>query len=200
MKSSANHKDRFLAWLRSASPEERELRRLAIEFGDRYFADLQLNTPSIRRRLLKMQVELDGEWVDTEDEILSPTVDDWIFRYRRFRRPFLGLCEWKARAIYIKPGQTATEHRSTVLHELLHAYERQLPPALQQWLTIDLYRRMGKIIKPAMLNRYIDVSTHSVLHDSTHGVLFLLKSLDIDHRHRWPWGTTFAYGRVEYLK
>ncbi len=189
---------RFFEWMKSASPEERSLRVLALELEDKYFDDVRLETARIKKRLFRIGIEDDDGQMESYDE--DPphiSVNNWIFKYRSFRGDVLGMCDLRRETIYVKPGRGEQAERRTILHEILHAYEHKLPPAFLQWLTIDLYQRISKRIPASRLNRFIDISTHAVFHNSSHGVFFLLKSLDLDHRHSWAWGTTFNYGRDE---
>lgn len=172
----------------------------AIEYEDRYFSDLAITAKRIRQRLLGSKMEIDGQWIKTESDIHVSIADDWIFRYRRFKNDnWLGLCRNRRREIFIKPGLSADEHKGVVLHELIHAYEWMLPRAFQDWLMVDLLRRLNKTIGPKVVRRWIDINTHIDVHELSHNGMFLLKSLELDHRLGWKLGTVFGYGRNEFL-
>jgi hypothetical protein len=189
----------FKEWFGSRTPEEYELAVEAACLED-YFADLQLKSKAIVKRLLtyKMKSE-DGRWITVDDDALeegTEGLDSWIFRFRRFRE-LLGLCDPKRKTIFIKPGLPKDEHRATLLHEMIHAYESKLPRQFAEWLILDLYQRVSRRLPERRLNSYIDLSTHIFIHHVQHGLLFLLKSLDLDLRLGWKPGKVFGYGRED---
>ena len=197
MARKSNH-ERYAEWWQSRSMAESELQMLAFGYEERHFADLRLATPGISKRLLGYQVQMDdGSWIATEGEV-NVSIDGWIFKYKRFR-DIVGRCDSKSQTIYIKPGLDKVEHPACVLHEMIHAYESQLSPPFREWLLLHLYARMAKRIKPSELNRKMAASVHAMVHNSAHGLLFLLKSLELDMYFKWPPGTVFGYGRADYL-
>ena len=186
-------------WFSNRTDEDARLNLRAMELEGLFFADLTLQSPRVRKCLLRYEAQAeDGSWFWTEDDS-GITLQDWIFTYRGFRSETFGDCNWRWHIIRIKRGLDAHEHESTLLHEMIHAYEGMLPSAYAEWLLLDLYRKVSKRLSTAKLNRFIDLSTHTVFHNATHGILFLLKSLDIDAKKGWPWGTTFAYGRADFF-
>ena len=188
-------------WFCNRTQEEHELAVMAGDFEERYFADLRLIAPSIRRSLLRVQEQGDdGQWYFTEDDPPEISIDNWIFRFRRSRAGWSGSCDYKRRTIFIRPGLSSTQHHAALLHEMIHAYEYQLSGPFCEWLLLDLHRRVARRIAPVRLRRYMNISTHSILYSSTHGLLLLFKSLDLDLRLGWKPGTVFGYGRTDYFK
>ncbi|NQT14234.1 MAG: hypothetical protein HQ582_15875 [Planctomycetes bacterium] len=196
--------EHFRDWQRSQTPAESELQDMAFDFQEKYFADLRLVAPSIRRQLFGQLYRAEGDPPDI-------SIDEWIFRFRRFRksRGIIGWYNGNHQTISIKPDLPSIEHRAALLHEMIHAYEFQLslPESrpYRDWLLLDLHQRMLKRMKPAELRNRMRVSTqrYAILKDTTcggHGLLFLLKSLDLDRRCRWKLGTVFGYGREDYFK
>lgn len=188
----------FHAWLNKQTPAEKSLRLDAIRFEDRHFSDLCLQSKRVSRRLSRHEVELDGEWHSVEDDLIGPSISEWIFRVRPLK-DCIGLCESKKRRISVEHSLGGDVLKATLLHEMIHAYEDQLTHAVREWLTLDLYNRLTRALGRRAVDRYIDTSTHVMFFEHSHGVLFLLKSLEIDRRFRWPLGTVFGYGRTEYL-
>jgi hypothetical protein len=190
--------ERYVECWANRTPAELDLQMQAFDYEEKHFADLRLLAPSIRKRLLAYQAQMDdGSWFDTEDDV-NVSLHEWIFKYRRMR-DCVGLCDSKARTIYVWPKLEDVEHRACVLHEMIHAYENQLTIPCREWLLLDIYARMSKRIKPAMLKRYMAISTHAMVHNSAHGRLFLLKSLELDLHFHWKLGTVFGYGRADYF-
>lgn len=91
-----------------------------------------------------------------------------------------------------------------LLHEMIHLHEdlldrvqKNLRPILRDMLCWSFYRKLKKRI-PAIDEIIDDWSTfenQDALHNAggTHSVLFLMKSFDLDIKHGWELGTTFAY-------
>jgi hypothetical protein len=194
----AKKRQSYDGWLKTRSHAEYELQSMALTYEEKYFSDLRLTEPSIHKKLLVYQVQCDdGTWIDTSDD-LNITVDDWIFKYRRSPN-WLGFCDDKHRTIYIRTGLDETKHKAALLHEMIHAYEAMLSQPYREWLLLELHKRMLRRVSPAKLHRYIAASTHTIVHNNAHGILFLLKSLELDLRFRWKLGTVFGYNRQDYF-
>ena len=82
---------------------------------------------------------------------------------------------------------------------MIHAYEFQLSQPFREWLLLNFHQRMCRRINRTRLQRFMDISTHAEFPNCTHELLFLFKSLDLDLRFRWPFGTVFGYGRKDYF-
>ena len=91
-----------------------------------------------------------------------------------------------------------------LLHEMIHHYEhslRRLNPALCELLTVQLWdklkERIGDLEERAL--RFLEIVEHNGLEASggEHGLLFLLKSYDLDIRLGLPLGTVMGYGHAE---
>jgi hypothetical protein len=196
--------ERYLRWCENRSAVELELQKIALNFEEKYFKDLRLITPSIRRKLLGCTEQgHDGKWSETEPDFDDVSIEQWIFRVRRLPEldglPLHGLCEAKRKTISIKPGLSKLERRVGLLHEMIHAYESQLSQPFREWLLLNFHQRMCRGINRARLQWFMDISTHAQFHTCTHGVLFLVKSLDLDLRFGWKFGTVFGYGRANYF-
>lgn len=188
-------------WYRGeATPEERQLRLQAIEYEECYFKDLTLQDRRIRRKLGGCKTKIDGRWVKVEEDLQEDVSvsDSWIFHYRRLRRGDHGRCRLKECTIDIKVGLTGDELKGTLLHEMIHAYEGMLWPIYREWLLLDLYKRMEKRIGRNAVSRFLDLDAHTVMLLPAHGLMFLLKALELDERLGWKRGTVFGYGRDEW--
>lgn len=191
--------DKYVKWVRTRQPAEAELHREAFEFESRYFSDICLTSPRVIKNLLRYEVEDDDGGVLEVSTDVHVGLTGWILRYRAFPPGSLGQCNWKTKTIAIRAGLAEPERTATLLHEMIHAYEWQLSMGFREWLLLDLYKQLCKRIKPTQLDRYIAASTHMEIKEAGHGVLFLLKSLDIDLRRKWELGTCFGYGRPGLL-
>jgi hypothetical protein len=180
----------YVEWWRGARPgtENGLLFEMALRY-ENLFGDLSLESRAVCRALFRYQMQNDaGEWCDCERSTDGAFfLDTWMYKFRRLRE-LEGLCKSKERTIYIKRGLVGKELRTTLLHEMIHAYEGQLPCRFREWLILHLYRRVAKRITVKRLDQYINLSTHIDIHQAAHGVLFLLKSLDLDLRFGWEPG------------
>ncbi|HZZ82110.1 MAG TPA: hypothetical protein VFE62_26660 [Gemmataceae bacterium] len=192
--------EQWLAWSKSRSPEDKELQLLAYQFEDRHFADMTLTSPAVRRNLFHYEIEGDAggsQAVEGDGPFLDLCSKRWILRVRTLPEGVSGQCHYRRHTISVRRGLDAVEHKATLLHEMIHAYESQLSEPVREWLLLDAHKRMAKRIKPAALRRYINASTHSLFHDHGHAILFMLKSLELDLRFGWDLGTVFGYGRKD---
>jgi hypothetical protein len=197
---SNNASEHFRRWLEHGPPEEHELRERAIRFQKKHFADLTLKAPSVRKRILNHLTEDENgaPCVSAGDEYVS--IEPWRFRFHpKMDARVLGRCNHRDRIIWItKNCLNDVALDSTILHEMIHAYESQLWRPFREWLIVDLHERLARKIEPRRLRAMIDQSTHLTnIDEETQGVHFLLKSLDLDLRFGWPLGTVFGYGRVK---
>lgn len=193
--------ERYAAWMRSRSAGERKLQRAALEYEEEYFEDMTLQSPRMKQRLGAHELQTDaGEWVEADSDFPQPTIRGWLFCYRRFRNNLAGVCDPRIQTISILPDTEPTAEKGTLLHEMLHAYESQIPSIFREWLLIDLWETMKQKLGEKKLQKYIDQSSHELTAESQHGILFFLKCLELDVQLEWPHGTTFAYGREELLR
>ena len=203
MKREERQYKQFIKWFENRTPEESQLYFMVIDFDEKYFTDLRL-TEKNAERLLAYEVQADdGKW---EKVIGDPSLfiginpGHWIFRFCRFRDSTIGRCHRKHRIIQIQPGLNEKAHKSTVLHEMIHAYEAMLPEIYREWLLLELDKKLARRITRKHLNDCIDFSLHVIAHHRHyHGLFFLFKSLDLDLRLRWPLGTVFGYGQDEFF-
>lgn len=201
-------RERFTEWLVQRPLEEESLHLNAYAYEEEFFDDLTLENPRVRKALISYRIKgEDGQWhynwCDLNEDL---TIDGrWVFQFHNFRGPrsdFFGLCETTRYRILIKKGLSKKETKTTLLHEMIHAYDYMLEsrPGFREWLMIDLYKRMVKKLGQKKVDRYLEISTHAYHGDANHTCLFLLKSLDLDRRHRWQPGTVFGYGREDLFK
>jgi hypothetical protein len=158
---------RYHHWWLHRTQAEIDLQAEALKFEEEYFSDLRLLDSSVAHHLTQYKVQDDdGQWVDAV-ETTNITIDKWIISHRHFQD--LGECRPHRREIFISHKLSGIESHATLLHELIHAYESQLCGPYREWFVLDLYRRMAEQIAPETLNRYIDISTHAMVHHAAHG-------------------------------
>lgn len=100
----------------------------------------------------------------------------------------------------IKINPKFINDKNTILHEMLHAHEHILSlmnPIIKETLVIELYNHLFPKFKDldAIIYNHSNISHNSDLANTGgyHGLLFLLKSLDLDLRCRNAPFTIFGY-------
>ena len=98
----------------------------------------------------------------------------------------------------------AVPEDSVILHEMIHLHEyvlNQLSSYFREIVLYVLYRKLsGKISDlDARILSFGHIGQETLLQEqgSTHGLLFLLKSFDLDLRMGYPLGTVFGYGMAD---
>ena len=193
------------------TPAEKWVSDLASKYEGYYFRDMTLKDKRIRKRLGGQEWELirpgargretDREYEYRESDLTAAeiTINVWVFNWRRLRRCH-GRCKPDDCIIEVRSGLKDDELKVVLLHEMIHAYQAMLSPAYHEWLVLDIHSRLRRHIGERRLRRYIDFNTHTDNAVPFHGVLFALKSLDLDWRLRWKYGTVFNYGRKELFR
>lgn len=162
----------------------------AFELEAEYFTDMTLaDFPEIMDRL-----DRHGEGY------LAPSMDGIRFHVIEPTDDTTGEYDTRNKTI----GITANADITTVLHEMIHAYEHQidgLNPAIRQYLAIKIWERVCQKV-PNLDARVLEHLKPIELRElenegGQHDVLFLLKSYDIDLRLGRELGTTMGY---EYTK
>jgi len=192
------------------SPRDRRLLDKTLTYEERYFKDMTLEAKEIQNLFMCYQKSDKGKWVKRSfGEIPSVSLAAWIIVERRIRGRD-GYCNPKNLEIVIKKGESEKEQRITLLHEMIHALENELAWAggcnevMREILILYLYRKIVKRLGSKKTDILIQKLTPSSfwynVAGSGHSILFTLKSLDLDIRLHLPYGSIFAYGRIEYFK
>ena len=188
--------EEFLKWMSTMSEEDKLLRNKAIDFEDRYFKDMMLETYSKTLNRHEILDRVTGEWISYESKFdFDLSVAKWIIKYDNNLGTAQGMCEGLMRRIRIKSNQIADEN-IVLLHELIHAFEFNLREACEyycQYVTLRLYDKLKK--REKNLLRLINKDMHR--HYIEHSLLFMLKSIDLDIRLKKPLGTVYSYGRTK---
>lgn len=194
-KNKEEKNDSYINWLQTASDEEKNLQDIMFDYEEKYFQDMTFK--KIDRRLTKTRV--DGKSSDSIPDIFI-NLWDWKIKLRNLRTSE-GRCHGKENTIFIKKRLDTKSRKETLLHEMVHAYEHLLskyPHFMEELLLIQLYNKLKPKIK--RLDEYIYSSNHFDFRVNSHGVLFLLKSLELDLRLKKQFGTIFSYGREVFFK
>ncbi len=179
-------------WWRNRTPEEYELQGLCFDCEEEYFEDMLLKDGSLLNDIIEIVSEVtDGIFLGI-DKLRLYIVDNDDFNGCFYRS------ENK-----IEINKKYATDKSVILHELIHYYENQLEeqfePFIRELLVLELYNKLlpkikdlrERIFKHCELYSY----TETFKGKGNHGVLFFLKSLDLDIRCDYPLGTVCGYGR-----
>ena len=194
-------------WFFNRSPEEDRLFDLIITYHEEYFEDFAFRPGSVVTPFLEYETELDGKSVTMYDE--APIETSEIYSHYRFRVEDLdddaaeGQIDFTNRFITI-PSRNL-DNKGVILHEMIHAYEGILNESYWSYkeiLLICLYEKLSKKV-PNLDNRLVKnsqlyIGWKTALSGGRHGLLFYLKSLDLDLRCGYPLGTVCGYGRDEH--
>jgi hypothetical protein len=193
-------------YLESCSHDDMELRELIYEYEHNFFEDMMfdMHSPLLSAFLSGMEDKEDdfdyGEFIFDLD---SYGIRCFVKTIEGSR----GLYDINEKAIYISPENK--DNKRVILHEMIHAYEesircRKKMPYLFDILFINLYNNLKKkvdnlddlILEHGNFESAYDVDVEQ--EGGSHGILFYLKSLDLDLRLGYKLGTVCGYGRDEY--
>ena len=200
-------------WQDSATAEELRLAEKAKKFENEYFTDMTFIPNSfIHDYFIHEPVEeedgFEGEGgfnIDT----LGISITSCRFKISRSKK-YEGYYSIGKRIITISAEKM--EDDSILLHEMIHAYEDMMLNKDYLGLRLTLRELLTHFLDKALSKKIMNLEDviHEFIHirpydDKTrdggfHGLLFLLKSLDLDLRLKIKPGTVFGYGLDKYAK
>jgi len=184
--------------------EEKRLWEKVAEYEDAYFEDFTLKPDSILHDFICYKAKDDsGNWVEYAYDFSGTELSCYenLFAIRIADLDGnAGICNTESRTITIGPEYI--NDQKVILHEMIHAYIGQFKgdqiAVLLECLLLRLYNELkikipdleGRIINHAHTIKQEDFYDHG-----SHGLLFFLKSLDLDLRLNLPLGSVCSYGR-----
>jgi len=194
----------FMSWWASADDRDRKLYEDVLGYEDKYFKDMTLRADSILRDFLYLEVADENgifQPAALDGPMMASSIANWYYRFKVVDLPkgTQGRISIEDRVIEISPE--CCESPSVIMHEMIHAYEHALEevaPFFRDILLFCLHKDLSEKIKD--LYSLILRQSHALraedvyMEGGSHGVLFFLKSLDIDIRMGLRLGTTFGYG------
>jgi hypothetical protein len=183
---------------------ETELEYKIEEYESLYFEDFTLQPNSILHDLLVYEVTSNGKTFKTSDDLPTDLElwENYTFKIKKLKG-FAGVCNNRLKTLTIDPGYA--DNPAVILHEMVHAYinlfkqsKYKIIETLFECLLLRIYNDLKTKI-PDLENRIIG-HTHTIKQEDfngmgSHGLLFYLKSLDLDLRLGFPLGTVCGYGR-----
>lgn len=201
-------KQKCAEWYKNAADNEKELLQTILAYEKEYFDDMTFKPDSIMSPFVKYPVQDNNGVVSFNNFALPPDLSSISHMNCRF---YIGNIEkdftagaWnkKEKTLTILPEYS--KDKVTILHEMIHIYESALDkyiPSLRDALTLTLYVNIKDTL-PDIDARLI-TRTNFWVADSiieiggSHGVLFFLKSIDLDLRCGYELGTVFRYAKEE---
>ena len=181
-------------WRSNLSQSEYHLLETILDYENRYFEDMTCEEGSLCWDISSFAVE--------ETEYLDLNLETNLYRFYIVNdsSEYSGRHNWPERKIEIT--QSYINAPEVILHEMIHAYEYILQnkqPVLYDMLFLRLYHKLQSLI-PDLDER---ISDHAEIYGQSklshaggyHGILFYLKSLDLDIRCGFQLGTVCGYGR-----
>lgn len=182
-------------WWHNRTLEEYELQGLCFDCEEEYFEDMLLKEGSLLNDIIETVLDMtDGIFLGIDNNLRLYIVDNDDFNGCFYRK------ENK-----IEINKKYITDKSVILHELIHFYENQLTeefePFIRELLVLELYNKLLPTVKDLRERIFKHCELYSYAEtfkgNGDHGVLFFLKSLDLDIRCGYPLGTVCGYGRDE---
>jgi hypothetical protein len=187
----------------TTSDENRALRSLAIGYEIDYFEDMLFEPGSVTSDFLCFQTQTnEGVWVDECYDYYFSFEDNMVRFYVDSIRPGVyGIFNKEDRSVTIDPEHA--EDPVVILHEMIHIYEwiiGEYPFSfMRDILFLSLYNDLKEKIPnldDLILDRIHVIFSRTVSQiGGDHGILFYLKSLDLDLRLGYDLGTIFGYAQ-----
>ena len=184
-----------LEYWNSLNDQDRALIETMSEYEHEYFGDMTLKTLS----------DINSDVFDSLEFGIGINLDDSFEAHISDLKDCAGVYTPTTNKIII-----ATDYKSDksiILHEMTHYYVyklEQLWSCYTEWLLLRLYNKLSEAIPDldsrimghmARLHYDAEQNTHGA-----HGILFFLKSYDLDIRCGYELGTVCGYERTDFNK
>ena len=189
--------EKYIEWRNNITTEQFELQGVCYEYENDYFEDMTLQKNSILYDVVEDEDEYtDGIFTGISCENLRFYIVD--------NDRYAGCFYPTERKIEI--DHRYVNNKEIILHELIHFYEWQLErhvsPTIRELLMLRLYNKLKPQISniDELITLHCDTfeNYHTFYSGGQHGLLFYLKSLDLDLRCGYSLGTVCGYGREEF--
>lgn len=193
MRNSEELNKLYAEWWNNRTPEQYALHGLCFDYEEKYFEDMCLEDGSLLNNIIETVLNYtDGIFLGIDGKLRLYIVDSDDFNGCFYRD------EQK-----IEISRPYINDKSVILHELIHYFEyqleKELQPFIRELLILELYNKL----LPQISDLKERIFNHCELYSYTetfkgngeHGVLFFLKSLDLDIRCGYPLGTVCGYDR-----
>ena len=190
----------YSSWWDNRTADEIKLQMICYECEEKYFNDMTMQIDSIAYDIVEVLQDM--------YDYIPFGLDGLCVRFfvvDGFDDPdTLGQYDIKNRTISVKKENL--DNKGVILHEMLHFYLcriEEINHAISEYLLLKFYEDLKKKIPSldSIILSHADIYTlhHLESYGGRHGILFLLKSLDLDLRCGYKLGTVFGYGKEEEL-
>lgn len=185
---------KYEAWRLNMTQDEYELQYHILEYEEEYFEDMTFQKGSICYDTVS--------FIHDNFDFFSLELEYNYYRYyiNDLKDEWIGQFDQKERSITISPKYK--NDQAVILHEMIHAYEYILNkknPVLCELMLIKLYNKLKPKIKDldSLIENHAELyGQHCIAKEGGyHGILFYLKSLDLDLRCGYDLGKVCGYGR-----
>jgi hypothetical protein len=176
-----------------------------MEYDEEYFSDMMFRDGSIVARYLKYKIEdRDNHSMRNCCYDVPVELTDISENYYRFliepsdERP--ACVRDEKRIVTFTPEHS--QDKTTILHELIHVHEKMLNRGLAMFreaLFLSLYNhlkeKVNELDERILCHAHFIPGENITREGGSHGILFYLKSLELDIRCGLELGTICGYGR-----
>ena len=189
-----NFSQKHSEWWSNRTLDEYELQGKILEYEEKYFEDMTFQPDSALYNTVQTVIDMyDYFSLELRSQYFTFHIED-------LENGIMGQTNFPERKIVIAPKYK--NDKSVILHEMIHAYELTLQTehsVLNELLLITLYNKLKPQIPELdkLISEHVELyGQHCVsISGGTHGLLFYLKSLDLDLRCEYKLGTVCGYGR-----
>ena len=188
----------------SLSKDDEALLHKVYELGENYFKDMMFQPESVIGDFMKVSMKCPGddEW-HTAAITLPNELEYFTYTWFDFHVEHLdcdGCFDIANQTLLI--DSACKDNDNTILHEMIHLHEtvlETLPAYYKETLFIALYWHLRNLIPDLdeIMKKYGHIYEEDALTEQggQHGLLFLLKSFDLDIKKGLPLGTVMGYGK-----
>jgi len=187
---------------RSKNPDSYKLTNIALNYEDKYFKDMTMELEAIKNNYM-IYLKKGDKFVKTN--LGDPpfiTIADWKI-IEKDTLDCEGKCDCKKLEILIKKGLSPKDKKTTILHEMIHAYEEELQLSQQgkprEIVFLYIHNIIIKRLGIKNTNKLLKQAQSSLFWVDDHSILFTMKSLELDLRLKLPFGSIFAYGKTDWF-
>ncbi len=185
---------KYSEWFKNRTPEEFELHGDILKYQEEYFEDMTLQPNSPLHNIAELMENMyDVFSVELEFQY-------YTFHIADLNEGTMGETCHPERKTTITPKYKNS--KPVILHEMIHAYEHILHDehfTLNELMLLHFYNKLKPLISDldTLIKKHAELyGQHCVSSTGgSHGILFYLKSLDLDIRCGYELGTVCGYGR-----
>ena len=186
--------EKYDEWWHNRTANEYELHNNILDYEAEYFEDMTLQPGSPLHDIVDLTENMyDFFSVELEYQMFT-------FHVEELEEGTMGETCYPERKITIAPKYKNS--KAVILHEMIHAYEHILHEEhfiLNELMLLYFYNKLRPLISDldTLIKEHAELYGQHCISSTggSHGILFYLKSLDLDLRCKYKLGTVCGYGR-----